>query len=206
MQPQSLQDMLDTGQVKPLSWLWPRWLPNGMLSLLVGYIGSGKTAFALDLAERIIRGTTFPDQALVPRPGSSVVFVSTAGSSRPRFHYAGLHLIEPNREYLELGLAGFRPSLIIVDSLAAILLPDENNPPAIRQALAHLNHLAREFDCAMLLIYHLQLGRGWEEMPVEVYEASHNILGLSIVHTRLRLEVLKTSLAACPQPIYGDLP
>ncbi|MFN2225971.1 MAG: AAA family ATPase, partial [Anaerolineae bacterium] len=38
----------------PVEWVWPGWLPRGMLSLLGAAPGAGKSLVALDLARRVI--------------------------------------------------------------------------------------------------------------------------------------------------------
>ena len=48
-------------ELEPISWLWPSWIPRGMLTLLGASPGAGKSLLALDLCRRIIHNTTFPD-------------------------------------------------------------------------------------------------------------------------------------------------
>ncbi len=43
------------------SWLWSNWIPNGMLTLLGGATDGESTAFALDLARRVVQGSEWPD-------------------------------------------------------------------------------------------------------------------------------------------------
>ena len=45
----------------PIEWLWPGWIPRGMLTVLGASQGSGKSFVALDLAYRIIHNHPFPD-------------------------------------------------------------------------------------------------------------------------------------------------
>jgi len=46
--------------LEPVSWLWPDWIPRGMMSLLGAASGAGKSLLALDLARRVIHGEGFP--------------------------------------------------------------------------------------------------------------------------------------------------
>jgi hypothetical protein len=48
---------------KPLRWLWPGWLPLGVLSLLEGESGCFKSAIARDLAARITTGRPLPGES-----------------------------------------------------------------------------------------------------------------------------------------------
>ncbi|MBN1659698.1 MAG: AAA family ATPase, partial [Anaerolineae bacterium] len=56
---QSLHDL--SSQLRPVGWLWPGWLPRGLLSLLGAAPGAGKSLVALDLARRVIEGLPWPD-------------------------------------------------------------------------------------------------------------------------------------------------
>lgn len=42
-------------------WLWPQWIPLGVLTLLTAEPSTGKTRFGLDLTRRIALGTEWPD-------------------------------------------------------------------------------------------------------------------------------------------------
>jgi len=173
----SLQEMHDAGQIPPIAWLWPDWIPLAMLSLLTGEGGVGKSMLALDLADRVIRGTAFPDGAPIPRPGSPVVYVEAEAvpqihdqrtqwwhSDRSRLH---LMLPAPDELFIDLNdlacrerlvemVATLSPSLVVVDSLSTISLKGENNKEDVMQLLGFLSRLALEFDCALLLIHHLR--------------------------------------------------
>jgi len=173
----SLQEMHDAGQIPPIAWLWPDWIPLAMLSLLTGEGGVGKSMLALDLADRVIRGTAFPDGAPIPRPGSPVVYVEAEAvpqihdqrtqwwhSDRSRLH---LMLPAPDELFIDLNdlacrerlvemVATLSPSLVVVDSLSTISLKGENNKEDVMQLLGFLSRLALEFDCALLLVHHLR--------------------------------------------------
>ncbi len=46
---------------EPLTWLWPRYIPAGKLTLLDGNPEVGKSLITLDLAARLSRGDPMPD-------------------------------------------------------------------------------------------------------------------------------------------------
>ncbi len=52
---------------QPLDWLWPRYLPKGKLSLLIGDPASGKTALTLDLAARLSTNSPMPPLPHTPQ-------------------------------------------------------------------------------------------------------------------------------------------
>ncbi len=53
-------DQLSAG-IPPIAWLWPGWIPRGMITLLCAQSGAGKSYLALDLARRLIAGLPWPD-------------------------------------------------------------------------------------------------------------------------------------------------
>ena len=134
----SLQEM--SSRFPPVDWLWPSWIPRGMLTLLGADPGVGKSLVALDLARRIIHGEPFPDGAPVTCPGSNVLIVDAEGAPTLLNQRAQAWDIDSTRLYLMLSpdrtgfidlsqgeqlillsrmIGNIRPSLVIVDSLAA---------------------------------------------------------------------------------------
>lgn len=47
--------------IAPISWAWPGWLPNGLLTMVAADSGTGKSALCLRLAACFIRGEPWPD-------------------------------------------------------------------------------------------------------------------------------------------------
>jgi hypothetical protein len=173
----SLQEMHDAGMIPPIEWLWPDWIPLGMLSLLTGEGGAGKSMLALDLANRITAGTPFPDGAPVPRPGAPVVYVEA--EAVPQLHdqrtewwqsdRSKLHLMLPGPDELFIDLnepacrdrlvemvTTVNPALVVVDSLSTISLKGENNKEDVVQLLGFLSRVANGFNIGLLLIHHLR--------------------------------------------------
>ena len=58
---------------QPQDWLWPNRIPLGKLTLIAGYPSSGKTSIALDIAARVSRGASAPDQPHAVFPAAPVV-------------------------------------------------------------------------------------------------------------------------------------
>jgi len=63
----------DTVVAKPIEWLWPGWLARGVLAVLDGNPGLGKSLLALDLVARVTTGASFPQAGRPngPRSGPS---------------------------------------------------------------------------------------------------------------------------------------
>lgn len=234
----SLEDL--AGDLEPVDWLWERWIPRGMLSLLGASPGAGKSLVALDLARRIIHGAGFPDGSTVPNPGQTVVYIDAEaipqlqndravawGMDRSR-----LFLLLPPESYgwLDFGMAEhqdllikmchqLRPELVVVDSLSSISVRGENNIEDVRNLLAFLSAVAREYRAGMLLIHHL---RKRSKIPLmdlvgpddfrgsgHIIAMARSVLALSTIQDSpepnrngpRRMEIVKTNLCQYPKPL-----
>jgi len=197
----------------PIRWLWPAWIPRGLLSLLGSVPGGGKSYLALDLARRIIGDLGFPDGAPVPAPGANVIYVDAEDVPQVIRQRAEawdmdtgrLYLMTPqHRPYIDFGRLPDRdhlaemthhlqPALVVVDSLSTISSKGENNVEDVREVLSFLNKLAQDFQCALLLVHHLRkrgLPSFTDPLTVDDFRGSthiiasaRSVLGLSIVQT-----------------------
>jgi hypothetical protein len=170
----SLHDASD--EFPPVDWLWPAWIPRGMLTLLGAAPGAGKSLVALDLARRIIHGEPFPDGAPVPCPGCNVLIVDAEGppallTQRARAWQIDRHLFvmpalrsggfanlaRPDQLRLLVEMcAQIQPALIIVDSLAAATPRGETSLQVTRALLGSLSSVAARVHIALLVVHHLR--------------------------------------------------
>ena len=67
---------------QPPDWLWPNRIPLGQLTLIAGYPSSGKTSIALDVAARVSRGASAPDQHGAAFPNAPVLLATFNGNPR----------------------------------------------------------------------------------------------------------------------------
>ena len=95
-----------SGQFADVDWLWPSWIPRGMLTLFGAAPGAGKSLVALDLARRVIHGEPFPDGAPNPRPGSRVLIVDAEGAPALLNQRAQAWQIDSSRLFLMLAPDG----------------------------------------------------------------------------------------------------
>ena len=165
-----------SGQFSSVDWLWPSWIPRGMLTLFGAAPGAGKSLVALDLARRVIHGEPFPDGAPNPCPGSHVLIVDAEGAPALLNQRAQAWGIDSRRLFLMLAPDGglidlshpeqqelfcemcrtLEPVLVVVDSLAAATARGETSLESARAILGFLSNVAREGDHALLLIHHLR--------------------------------------------------
>ncbi len=233
-----------TASLAPVTWLWPGWLPRGMLSLLGAAPGAGKSLLALDLARRLIHGEPFPDGTLPLHAWGNVVYVDAEAVPQIQNQRAQAWGMDRSRLYLLLpleryGLIDFyqeedqdrlvqmayelQPHLVVIDSLGAVTGRGENSVEDVRDILAFLSAVAREFDLALLLIHHLRKPakslahirlRGLVTADdfrgsSHIVAMARSVLALSIVQDGpqpdrngpRRLEVVKTNLCRYPEAL-----
>ena len=167
---------LDEIETRAIDWLWEPYIPLGKLTMLEGDPGEGKSWISLAIATRI---------TLEELGGPANVLIASAEDDyddtiRPRLEELGANLgliyaIEETFtlgskkglnddafEMLEKHLREKEPSLVIIDPLTAFLggSIDMHRQNETRPVMAKLASLAREHNCAILLIRHINKGGG----------------------------------------------
>lgn len=189
--------------LQPVSWLWPNWIPLGMLSLLGAVPGAGKSYLALDLTRLIISGMPFPDGTPCPRAGANCIYVDAevipqlinerAEAWQMNRKRLFLMLPDPN-ELIDFSNEKYRemliemahakaPALIVIDSLSSVSSKGENNVEDVRQVLGFLNAVANDFQCAVLIVHHLRK-RGAlplldTDLTIDDFRGSSHIIAMS---------------------------
>ncbi|MBL7215217.1 MAG: AAA family ATPase [Phycisphaerae bacterium] len=179
---------------KEIQWFWPNRIPSGMLSLLVGNPGVGKSFLTMYICSRVSTGEDWPDAENAMEPGSVLLFSdeeSLEYAIKPRLDahqadcrkiFAVPHIkkedgnpdsftidehIQLLREHLEK-MPDCR--LIIFDPITAYLgAVNANNNAEVRGALIGLQSLAQEKNVTILGINHFS-------KKAEL-DAIHRILG-----------------------------
>jgi putative DNA primase/helicase len=154
----------------------------------------GKSLLALDFCARVSTGRAFPGDALGGEPANAIVINGEDGqndSIAPRLQALGADLqrvfvLHSNRSAstlvlrlpsdlaaLAAVLKETRPRLVVIDPIVAFLDPTVqlNNELSVRQALAPLADLARQFDCVIVLIRHLNKSTSFRAL----YRGAHSI-------------------------------
>lgn len=177
----------DTVALEPVRWLWPGFLPAGMLTILGGAPGCGKTTIALSLAATVTRGGAWPDGSRCAQPGDVVVWsgedgnavtaarLKASGADMSRVHFvdgiAGIDgdAFDPGRDMVLLedtaaGLPGVR--LLILDPIVSAVAGDSHKGAEVRRSLQPVVTLGQRLGCAVLGITHFSKGTGGRD-PVE---------------------------------------
>lgn len=178
-----------------VGWLWPGRIPFGMLCLLMGDPGLGKSLLTVDIA------------AKVSRAGGDVLLLSAedhaAVTIRPRAEAAEadldrIHVVTMRREGMDEGLSlpddaaeldrlieRHKAKLVVVDPLMAHLPATVNSwsDQSMRSALAPLHRSAEAHGCAVLVVVHLNKATGASPL----YRAGGSIATPAAVRSALLL-------------------
>jgi hypothetical protein len=177
--------------LKPLSdvreeavrWLWPGFLPAGMLTLLSGAGGTGKSTIAFSLAATVTTAGLWPDGTRCHSPGVVLIWSSEddmARTIKPRLIAAGADIryvaeitatddkgikqgFDPARDIAGLRAAVQRAggvSLLIIDPIVSAVAGDINKANDVRRNLQPIVDFAAEFDCAVMGITHFGKNTG----------------------------------------------
>lgn len=166
------------GIIAPITWPWPGWLPNSLVTMIVAEVGMGKSTAALRTAATFIdnRFNTWPDGSLYDGPLGRVVWaeaeqaqavhlerVTAWGLDKckfivPTFGRADDDFdLESPDKWRALEEAAFLPDvrLIVVDSLSGSNRREENRGQQL-ELVQRLAGLARDCQRPMLITHHLR--------------------------------------------------
>ncbi|WP_083876541.1 AAA family ATPase [Ideonella sp. B508-1] len=177
----------DAVTLEAVQWAWPGFLPAGMLTLLGGAPGCGKTTIALDLAATITMAGTWPDGTRCRQAGDVMVWsgedpapvtaarLVASGADMRRVHFIdGLTGCEgegfdPGRHMDLLESTACKlaaPRLLILDPIVSAVTGDGHKSNDVRRSLQPVVDLAHRLGCAVLGITHFSKGTGGRD-PVE---------------------------------------
>ena len=208
------QSLAELGPHLPkISWLWPGWIPRGVLTLLAAWPGVGKTYVALDLGHRIANGVSAPDREDFALSSRNVIYVDaedflpaiydrtqTWGTNTEHF----FPVQRPPRSLIDMAdqfyqdelidmVYDLSPAVVIVDSLSSVNSRGENNIEDLREVLSFLVELAKNFNTAVLLIHHLRKPRGNLTQPITMHDLRGSGHLIAMARSVLGVDVLQSS-------------
>jgi putative DNA primase/helicase len=167
----------DTVALEPVRWLWRGFLPAGMLVIIGGAPGCGKTTVALSLAATVTRGGTWPDGSRCAGAGDVLIWsgedppsvtaarLAASGADMTRVHFvgdtSGGEAFDPGRDMglLESAAAGLQaPRLLILDPVVSAVTGDAHKGAEVRRSLQPVVDLGQRLGCAVLGITHFSKG------------------------------------------------
>ncbi len=162
---------------KPIEWLWYPYIPYGKLTVIQGDPGEGKSTFVLNIVALLTRGLPMPDGFSENEPIVAIYQCAedgTADTIKPRLEQAGADCdkvayiidddialtLEDGRIESAIKETGAR--VFIIDPLQAFIPPDSDmqNATKMRSILRKLANTAAQYQCAVILIGHMNKGSG----------------------------------------------
>ena len=159
--------------IPEISWLWPDWLPTGLLSMIVGAPDIGKSALALVVARAVISGGNLPDGTML-EGGGRVVWFDTENAEAINHERAKLWGIPLDKilvpsinndplsdvnlltsrgwDSFEAAVRSDDVRLALVDSLGGAYLKE--NDPHVKLLVQRLGALARDAQVAVCIVHH----------------------------------------------------
>lgn len=168
---------LNEVEAKEIDWLWSNWLPKGMLTLLGGYAGDGKSTLTMSLAATFSNGGTLPDGSTAPVVNTLLLAAEDdpAHVVKPRLQVHGANMerigflrgIKEGDSLRQFNLRRDIPALkqrvieqkiglIVIDPLSSYLASsDRNSEGDVRDTLNPLVQLMEETGAAVIGIMHI---------------------------------------------------
>ena len=153
-----------------VEYLTAPYLPRGMITLLAGAAGQGKTWLSLWLAALVSNGELMPDHkpglvyyfteendpAVVLRPRLEKMNANLNNIVIPQENHAPLTMNDP-RLFAAAQADGCRPDLVVFDPIQSYLgrKTDMHRANEVRPIMDTLSRFARECNAAVLLVSHL---------------------------------------------------
>lgn len=163
-------------ELPDITWIWQDWIPRGMVTLLVGQSGIGKTMLALYIMKALTNDTPLPDGSLIPDDSKGLgVFLESESAlvvlkdklKKSKINRSNLlipnfesdllrHLDilkdEESKFIFETYAKEDGVRLVVVDSLGGML--EQENKPEAKKAIQYLASIAQEHNIAILLVHH----------------------------------------------------
>lgn len=171
----------DQVEIKEVEWLWYPYIPYGKITLLQGDPGDGKSTFVLNLAALLTTNRPLPFTE-EPREPITVIYQNSEDDAEdtvmPRFLNAGGNpekIIFINEDKKNLTFADKRiikainqegAKLLILDPVSAYIGADVsmNVSNEVRSHFIPLIQTARDTNCAILCVGHLNKGQGMKAL------------------------------------------
>ena len=226
-----------SGQIKLYSnvketevdWLLYPYIPFGKLSVLNGDPGNGKSTLMMHLISSVSTGGLVPDGRRLKKPMHVIYQCSEDGAGdtiKPRLIAAGadcsnvafideeLSALTLNDEKVRRAIADFNAKLLVIDPVQAYLGDaDLSNAGGMRRVLHQLSLWASLYDCAIVLIGHLNKKQGSKDLyrslgSIDLIAAARSVMQIDRCDEEpdvLVLKHIKSSLALRGDDAYFSI-
>ena len=183
----------------PVNWLWYPYIAAGKITLLQGDPGDGKSTMMLRLIAQLSNGGTTPDGQPFIRSQRVLYQCSEDGVAdtiKPRLEASGADCrnvafineevhggLTLDDERLRQAIIEFKPRLVVIDPIQAYIGNDSDLQIACRarKLLSRIGMWASTYDCAIVLIGHLNKREGTKGLyrslgSIDVVAAARSVL------------------------------
>jgi len=210
-----------------LAWLWRGWIPAGVLTILGGHVGDGKSTVITALVAALTSGSALPDGTTAV-PTNVLILAAEDDPARVIRPRLDANHVDPDRVFildaasLDLGhgidhlrriIEDNHIGLVIIDPLSSLLRrADRGGESEIRAALRPLAYLAASTGVALLGT--MRVGKtGRTRRPAQrlVGTSAVPAIARSVIMIareeddqnpdRAILQVVKSNYAAAPEPV-----
>ena len=162
-------------EAKEVDWLWPGYIPKGMLTLISGDPGGGKSHMTLAIAAALSCGRSLPGMShgVKRKPLRSLILNAEDDRERvikPRLNLLAAcdkHIVTPERyftfdeegvRWLDEMLAEAKPAFVVIDPIVAYLggAVDMHRANQVRAITTQIAELANKHHSAIVLVRHLR--------------------------------------------------
>lgn len=209
-----------------VDWLWYPYIPFGKITLLQGDPGCGKSTLMMSIISAISNGSFFPDGRKIKKPMHAIYQCSEDGAGdtiKPRLVAAGadcrnVAFLDEEMDWLSLGdekirraIADFNTKLLVIDPVQAYLGDaDISNATGMRKMLRQLAIWASLYDCAIVLVGHLNKKAGSKDLyrglgSIDLIAAARSVIQISACEKEpgiMALQHIKSSLASKGRDLF----
>ncbi len=192
-----LERVVTLSNVIPLrvDWLWPGWIPEGMMTIFTGNPAVLKTTAAVDVAARITRGKPMPRCREGAPPGDVLILACedpiaevvaprmlAAGADMSRVHVRpDVWAIDQLRELDDM-LRRYKPRLLYIDALfSALQNMDAHRDNAVRGPLQAMINLATSRGATIVATRHTRKGGA----PIAVHAGMASVAFSAVARSEL---------------------
>ncbi len=216
---------------KEVSWLWYPYIPYGKITIIEGDPGEGKTTLVLKLAAMLSRGLPLPCDDDKPYEPISIIYQTAEDgiddTIKPRLEQAGadctkIRVIDETEkelsmsdERLEQAIIETKAKLIILDPIQAYIgaTVDMHRANEIRPVLKRLGLIAEKYQCAVILIGHMNKASGSKSTyrglgSIDIQATARSVLLVARLRDKPNIRIMaqdKSSLAPAGDAIGFEM-
>lgn len=206
---------------KEVEWLWYPYIPYGKITIVEGDPGEGKTTLVLKLAAALSRGLPLPCDDDREREPIHIIYQTAEDgiddTIKPRLEKAGadcsmIRVIDETEkelsmidDRLEQAIVETGARLVILDPIQAYIgaKVDMHRANEIRPVLKHLGMIAKKYNCAIVLIGHMNKAAGSKSTyrglgSIDIQATARSVLLVARLRDKPNIRIMahdKSSLA-----------